>query len=109
MFMFPINTQQLTPPLPRKGPGGNDLLSGVRRGMGYTFVKLPLPAAEKAAPKAPPEEPRGLPSFWAPQNGYTSDLCWRWVLGSQTRPSSHSSATAGVDFLSQETGIEIHA
>lgn len=105
MFMFPINTQQLTPPLPRKGPGGNDLPSGVRRGMGYTFVKLPLSVAEKAAPKAPPEEPRGLPFFWAPQNGYTSDLSWRWVLGSQARPSSHSSATAGVDFLSQETGI----
>jgi len=77
--------------------------------MGYTFVKLPLSVAEKAAPKAPPEEPRGLPFFWAPQNGYTSDLSWRWVLGSQARPSSHSSATAGVDFLSQETGIKIHA
>ena len=76
---------------------------------GLYLCQTALPAAEKAAPKAPPEEPGGLPSFWAPQNGYTSDLSWRWVLGSQARPSSHCLATAGVDFLSQGTGIKIHA
>ena len=61
MFMFPINTQQLTPRLPRKGPGGNDLPSGVGGVWVIPLSNCPFLQLRKQHPRLPPKSQGDFP------------------------------------------------